>query len=362
MAPASLLGTTGGYDALVDERTAVDALAFAEELAPGLTGPDAGGGIARLETRFDEVRDALDWFVAEGRDDDALRLANALYRYWITQRRFDEGGRWFERALASGTGDARLRGRAYLNAGFMPFWMGDDPSAEALFEQALAVGRELDDASLISGALGGLSRVGLRSDVAEGRRLAREALTVSDAAGDENGRSNALHLLGVGAQIAGDLEEARDWMTQRLELVRRQGNDFLVASEASNLSMVERQLGDLDAAEGLARESLETSERIGDRFTPPFIFSGLAAIALERGDVERAAALIGAAESHMEATQMAWPPDERPHYERTLAGLEAAMPAAAFKRARAGGAAMSPSAAIDYALERGAATSDDGAA
>ena len=80
---------------------------------------------------------------------------------------------------------------------------------------------------------------------------------MSEAAADEPGRSNALHLLGVGAQIAGDLPEARDWMTQRLALVRSIGNDFLVASEASNLSMVERQLGNLDAAEELAREALE---------------------------------------------------------------------------------------------------------
>jgi hypothetical protein len=73
-------------------------------------------------------------------------------------------------------------------------------------------------------------------------------------------------------------------MTERLALVRRQGNEFLVASEAGNLSMVERQLGDLDAAEELAREALMISERIGDRFTPPFMFSGLAAVAVQRGD------------------------------------------------------------------------------
>ena len=73
---------------------------------------------------------------------------------------------------------------------------------------------------MISQALGGLARVALRRDVDEGRRLGGEALAVSEAAGDEAGRSNALHLLGVGAQIAGDLEEARDWMARRLALVR----------------------------------------------------------------------------------------------------------------------------------------------
>ena len=112
-----------------------------------------------------------------------------------------------------------------------------------------------DDAPLISQALGGLARVALRTDVPEGRRLAHEALEVSEAAGDEGGRSNALHLLGVGAQIAGDLPEARDWMTKRLALVRSLGNDFLVASEASNLSMVERQLGNLDVGRGAGSRS-----------------------------------------------------------------------------------------------------------
>lgn len=277
-------------------------------------------------------------------------MANALYRFWITSRRFDEGARWFDRVLESGEGAERLRGRAYLSAGFMPFWMGDEDRAAFLFAQALELGRRLKDPSLTSQALGGLARVELRADVAEGRRLAREALEVSDAAGDEPGRSNALHLLGVGAQIAGDLLEARDWMTQRLALVRATGNDFLVASEASNLSMVERQVGNLETAEDLAHEAIKICERIGDRFTTPFAMAGLAAIALERGDFARSATLIGAVEGLMEAAQMAWPPDERPHYERMLAELPEAMGRAEFERLRGVGQSMPPADAVALAL------------
>ena len=169
----------------------------------------------------------------------------------------------------------------------MPFWMGDDERAAELFGQALEIARRLDDPPLTSRALGGLARVALRTDVAEGRRLAAEALAVSDAAADEPGRSNALHLLGVGAQIAGDLAEARDWMTQRLALLREGDNEFLIASEAANLSMVERQLGNLDTAETLEREALQIAERIGDQFVRPFAIAGLAAIAMERGEFER---------------------------------------------------------------------------
>jgi tetratricopeptide (TPR) repeat protein len=232
----------------------------------------------------------------------------------------------------------------------MPFWLGQDDRAAAHFGRGLDIGRELGEPSMISQALGGLARVALRTDVAEGRRLAHEALAVSEGANDEPGRSNALHLLGVGAQIAGDLPEAREWMTQRLALVRGTGNEFLIASEASNLSMVERQLGNLDEAEALAREALETCRRIGDEFTRPFAISGLAAIATDRGEFEHAATLVGAAEAIMEAQHMAWPPDERPHYERMLAVLPEAMSSDEFEASRAAGRAMPSSEAVDYAL------------
>ena len=245
------------HDEVGGAMNAESTLEFAEQASVGAMGPNAKASLEQLEARYDELLAALAWFIDAGRTDEALRLANALYRFWITKQRFAEGAVWFDRVLASPGGDALLRCKAVLNAGFMPFWMGDDERAAELFGQALEMARSLGDAPLTSQALGGLARVALRTDVAEGRRLAGEALAVSDAAGDEQGRSNALHLLGVGAQIAGDLIEAREWMTQRLALVRASGNEFLIGSEACNLSMVERQLGDLDAAEALAREALE---------------------------------------------------------------------------------------------------------
>jgi tetratricopeptide (TPR) repeat protein len=158
----------------MDPTTATALLALAEEASAGASGPNAKDSLERLELRSGDLQEAIAWFVDAGRTDEALRLANALYRFWITKQRFDEGAVWFDRALASPGGDVWLRGKACLNAGFMPFWMGDDERATELFGQALEIARHLDDPPLISGALGGLARVALRTGVAEGRRLAAE--------------------------------------------------------------------------------------------------------------------------------------------------------------------------------------------
>lgn len=334
----------------MDARAADATLALVARSSPALVGPDAKVALERLETSSADFLATATWLLEAGRRDDALRFANDLYRFWMAKQRFAEGATLFDRILAEPDGDERLRGRAYLYAGFMQFWMGDDAAASDGFGRALEIGRRLDDAPLTSQALGGLARVALRSDVPEGRRLAHEALAVSSAADDEAGRSNALHLLGVGAQIAGDLPEARDWMVQRLALVRSTGNEFLIGSEAANLSMVERQLGNLDAAEDLAHEALEIDRRTGEQFTTPFALSGLASIALERGDPERAAILIGAAEAIMAAQQMAWPPDERPHYERLLSTLPITLGSADFERARRQGRSTPTSDIVDQVL------------
>src|SRR5688572_6265459 len=134
-------------------------LDLAEQASAGITGPNPKESLDRLEERSDDLLAAMGWFIDAGRTDEALRLANALYRFWITKQRFDEGAVWFDRVLAPAGGDERLRGRAFLNAGFMPFWMGDDDGASQRFGEALEIGNELGDPLLTSQALGGLARV-----------------------------------------------------------------------------------------------------------------------------------------------------------------------------------------------------------
>ncbi len=343
------------YHGLVDARAAESLLNLAELAGPGLKGLDAKTLSGQLEERYADLLAAMQWFLDHGRTDETIRIATSLADFWTATRRLDEGSEWFDRALGSPGGEDVHRGRAWFEAGFLAFLQGADDRASALHGQAREIGRQIGDPTVQALALTGLARIALRSDVAEARRLCREALALTEGTADRLGRSNAIHVLGVAAQMAGDLLEARALMTERMALARELGSYAGISMEASNLSVVERQLGNLDRADALAREALEIFQQRQDEWAFPYGLNSLAAVAIERSEFERAATLIGAAETMMVAQGAAWPPDERPHYERTVATLTDAMGSVEFERVRASGQSLVSRQAVDYALGAGSA-------
>jgi tetratricopeptide (TPR) repeat protein len=292
----------------------------------------------------------MSWFIEQRRPNEALRLASSLVPFWMATKRLDEGSSWFDRVLELSDADEGYRGRALFDAGYLAFWKGDDDRAFSFHTRALELGRRSNNSTVTALALVGLARIALRTDVEEARRLCRQALAETEGSADRDGRSSAMHVLAVAAQMAGDLFEARDVMRQRIELAREAGNLATVSIESNNLSMVERQLGNIDAAEALAREALHISHRRGDNLALSWNLNGLAAATLLRGEFDRAARLIGAADAAMRAAAGAWPPDELVHYERTVASLTEAMGSVAFEQARTTGSSMTTSEAVDYAL------------
>jgi tetratricopeptide (TPR) repeat protein len=343
----------------VDEAAATSLLDFAEAAVPAMKAADPADVFAEIEKRSLELNLALDWFAQRNDTDNALRLVNALYTFWNEQQRLEEGWAAFTRALVGPGGDARLRATAWINAGFLSLWSEHEERSPEAFDHGLSMSRDLGDRELEARALGGLARIALRSDVQRGRQVAHEILELSESTGDRKARSDALHLLGVAAQIVGDLVEAGTWMRERLRMLRDDGDEGSTAVEAGNLGTVERQMGNLDDAEILIREALEIADRRGDEFVKPFAISGLAAVATDRGDLVRAATLLGATEGILEVSGITWPSDEKPHYDRMLAMLPARMGATAFDAARAAGRSMNTAEAVAFALDATDATSTE---
>ena len=318
---------------------AEDARARARQQDPDATRP--------VEDHYPEMLEALDWHLAAGQPESAFRLASALVPFWISTARFDDGDSWCERALGSGDETAR----ALYDHGYLVFWAGRYERAERRFREALTRAVREGEPSMQALALAGLGRVALNTDVQEAVRLLRRAESVTHGLDDADpGRSSALHVLGVALHMAGDLTAAREVMSARLETGRARGDEFVVWSEAANLSMVERKLGNLDRAEDLSREALSVCARRSDEMAIAWMLNGLAAVTAARGRYERAATLHGLAAAQLDRAGGEWPADERAQYAETLATLTANLPADALARLRSHGAAMSPEAALAYAL------------
>lgn len=335
----------------MDAQTAKSLLTFAETVGPTLRGPEAKAMFGQFEQQYGDLLTAMQWFLDHGRTDESLRLASSLVAFWMATKRLAEGSIWFDQVLALPDGDDAHRGRALFDAGYLAFWMGDDQRSSSLQNRAVELGRQINNASITALALVGLARIALRShDFDAARRICREALAVTEGTNDQLGRSSAMHVLGVAAQMAGDFLEARDVMSQRIALARQRGNLATVSSEAGNLSMVERQLGNLDEAEALAREALDIDFRRADELSIPWKVNALAAVAKDRSEFDRAAILIGIADAAMAASGGAWPPDELVHYEQTVVALCKAMGTAEFERVRAWGRSLTTPQGVHFAL------------
>jgi tetratricopeptide (TPR) repeat protein len=333
-----------------DEQAARALLAFAEDAGRGLRGRDAGLWRDRLQRRFQDLEAAFEWLLDHGQVADALALASALADLLRTTGRVAIGRRWLERALDAGAVDGHLRAVALYENGLLAFWQGADEEACSLHGRSLELARRLGDRTTVALALCGLARVALREDLDWARMLCEEALQTVQDTDDTIGRSNALHVLGVAAQMRGDLRQARELMTQRIELAGKLGDLATIGYESSNLSMVERQLGNLARAEQLAREALQIEEQRGDQWAIPYSLNGLAAVAVETGELERAATLLGAATALQERQGNAWPPDEAPHVERSRAAVAAALDHDQFGRAWSTGQRMPAADAVRFAL------------
>ncbi len=334
----------------MDASTAESLLSIAEEARSRLRGPASGSARAQIDERYLELLAALDWFAEAGRVDDAHRLATALVPFWMATKRIEDGDAWFRRALELPGGTALRRARATYDHGYLVFWAGKYDLADQRFTEARKLAAAANDPTVAALALAGSARVALNTDVDAAVRLLREALAVTDGTADRDGRSSAMHVLGVALQMSGDLAGARDVMAARIALGRQLGDNYIIWVESANLSMVERQLGNLTNAEALSREALEIVSSRRDEMAIPWVLSGLAAVEAAKGQHARAATVRGAAETLLERAGGKWPPDERQQFEATSAILASALAPEELARARGMGAAMSTEEAVAFAL------------
>jgi predicted ATPase/DNA-binding CsgD family transcriptional regulator len=271
-------------------------LTMAEDADRRQSGPeDDPSWAAELDEEQGNLRRAL---AAAGRlgGDHRLRMAVALVAYWDLRGQLEEGRRWLASALALGTEDANLMGKALDGAGWLTFRQNDYASAESYFERARAVAEAASDAQVLARADSNLGLVRImtgRTDEAEAYlrasiRTAREAGLPAEEVGP-------LMVLALLHYVSGDPAAAVGHAQSCLDVARRLRNLKTVAMAVGVLGNLNLELGDVAGARSCLDEALGIAARIGDRINSPLILGASARLAELEGDHERCLTLAAAA-------------------------------------------------------------------
>ncbi|MGE0545042.1 MAG: tetratricopeptide repeat protein [Dehalococcoidia bacterium] len=344
---AERLDVSGDTEA-VRRRHAEYFMALAEQAASELVGPRQAAWLDRLEREHDNLRAALGWALERDQGELGLRLAAALWRFWELRGHLTEGQEWLERTLAHRPeAPTSARAKALNGAGNLAHKRGEFERAEAWYEEALSLWRELGDRRNVAVALHNLGVSALkRRDFERAEALHSESLAIARELGDQPTVAISINLWGVLARNRGDNERARACYEESLALFRALGDNANVALVLNNLARVERDLEDWERAAALCAESLALFQELGDRQGLAWVLSNLAIMAQRRGAWEQSARLHGATESLREAVGSSdvfnFSPIEQGARETAVAATRAQLGDAAFAAAIAAGRATPP--------------------
>jgi predicted ATPase len=203
-----------------------------------------------------------------------LRLACALWRFWLQRGLHSEGRRWLEAALLARDDapphDVALGLRA---AAVFARVHGDLDVAERLTMESAAIARSAGERKLEMDAVGSLANVALiRSDYPRAAELMAEVETLGRELGDENAvavtRGNRAYLA---IQMA-DFDLALTLAQESLALSRKAGDSTNAANAALNLALAAHACG----KQRVARDALvEGIERARAQRHSPFLVVGL---------------------------------------------------------------------------------------
>ena len=378
-------------------------LALAEQAESKLTGPMQEEWLQRLEHDHGNLRAALHWACESDAVDIGLRLAGAIWRFWLVHGHLSEGRDWFAKLLPSagprgqtdrglGEVDPSALAKALDGAGVLAYRQGDYEAAVALHRDSLGLYRQLGDmhgmavslnnAGIVARGQGDYDRAAeayaesLELDRARGDKrgiavslnqlaiiardqgdheraatLLRESLAIKRGLGDTRGIALSLQNLGLVTRELGDLERATALHSECLALYRSLGDRSGIALSLQNLGLVMRELGDFARAEELHTESLALYWAIGDICDISECLEGLAAVAHVRGQSARAAQFLGAADALRIATDTPLPPADRIAYERLVATVKEGSSGELFSAAWAEGQVMELTHIVSNALE-----------
>lgn len=282
------------------ERHAGAYLSLAETAEPELSGRVRRTWFDRLERDIGNLRAATDYFIRNGRADEAMRLAYAMWRLWQTRGMLYEGRAVVGEVLRLQGGSPVSRMRVYEALGGIAYWQADYETMTDAYQRALDLARELgnplDEANALYNASFAPS---LGGDTERAIAQLEEARAIYLMHPDDVGLSNVLSSLAVMREEEGRYQAALEAARQAIEIARSAGNDLRLSWALFSASYLAFEADDPLAPEYLD-ESLLMFERDNDLSGIAFALGATAFRSLAIEDEPAAVRMYGAALRHME--------------------------------------------------------------
>jgi predicted ATPase/DNA-binding CsgD family transcriptional regulator len=241
-------------------------VAFAERVAPELSGSQGLVWLARLDQDRHNLQAALEWADSSGDEQSLRRLVVALGLFWEL-RQAAIGVRWLRRA-ATGEGDGSvLWAKVLWQSAHMGVY-GDDLSTTARrAPEAQAAAAATGDTVTIGRALNTANYCAAVSDPPAARAALARSVGLCRAAGDQWGAADGLKMTTIACLMQGDDEGLHQTTAELWDLASVMGNAFFLAwcHSVRGYSAVLR--GETRRARDELEESAALCRQIGDPLT-----------------------------------------------------------------------------------------------
>ncbi|MFC0446868.1 protein kinase domain-containing protein [Rhodococcus jostii] len=252
--------------------------------------------IARLGREQPNIREALEFCVSDS-PEIGLRIAAALYPFWLSRGLFGEGRRWLDRIFARQPAEPTAdRVKALYAGSVLAGVQGDIRVSDAVAEEAQTLAAQTTDplvrahiehtvgyAALFAGRLPH-ARTHLEKAV-QGFRDRNDVFEVAAIVG-----------LGMVHDLLNDTERAIECHERVLAITEAHGESVYRSYSLWALAVAVWRLGDGRRAVRLVGQALQLDRRVNDRLNASVCLQTLAWIAAEEQSMQRAVVLMGAAE------------------------------------------------------------------
>jgi tetratricopeptide (TPR) repeat protein len=276
-------------------------LELVERAERGFMGREQRLWLDRLEAEHDNIRAVMQWALERQEAETALLLCAMLSQFWWMRGYLEEARRWGEAALALPGAKAPTATRAAALTGLLSIlWQQDDVGMAIKYgEESVAIWRALGEPmgrtvsrSVLSGPALALIYLGAaywyQHDHDRARRLTEEGMEILRRQGDKWLLGVGLLDFGLAANAQGDYATARTALEESMGLFRAVGDKWGLTQVLNILGDLARIDGDYARAKGLYEESLEAYRELNIRVDIPASLHNLGYVALALGDIERA--------------------------------------------------------------------------